>query len=331
MGYLNTLNIGGTDYAISDGGLYGTCSTAAGTAAKVVTCANFDELVEGVTIHVFFSASNTAANPTLNVNGTGAIAIGTGFANGALLRPGTTADTSWVSGAVVSFTYAKLTSSTYAWMLNDYIANTDNNTKNTAGSTNSTSKLFLVGATSQAANPQTYSNSKVYATNGALHATSLNDVSITTIAQQSLVYIGATVGGAATQLKIPAGGDYTLAAACAKAVDTSIASGSTSTNLPTSAAVAAYVNSAIGDMSGALVYKGTASTASAISGTSYKKGWYWIAADTFALTSSINVEPGDMIIAKQDKTSTFANDIDVVQTNIDALTTTEIDNLWAAA
>jgi hypothetical protein len=30
---------------------------------------------------------------------------------------------------------------------------TDNNTKNTAGSTNSASKLFLIGATSQAANP----------------------------------------------------------------------------------------------------------------------------------------------------------------------------------
>lgn len=44
----------------------------------------------------------------------------------------------------------------------------DNDTKNTAGSTNSDSKLFLVGATSQAANPQTYSDSEVYTTNGTL-------------------------------------------------------------------------------------------------------------------------------------------------------------------
>lgn len=35
-------------------------------------------------------------------------------------------------------------------------------TKNTAGSTNSSSKLYLIGATSQAANPQTYSNSHLY-------------------------------------------------------------------------------------------------------------------------------------------------------------------------
>ena len=41
-------------------------------------------------------------------------------------------------------------------------------TKNTAGSTNSDSKLFLIGATSQAANPQTYSDSEVYTTNGTL-------------------------------------------------------------------------------------------------------------------------------------------------------------------
>lgn len=48
------------------------------------------------------------------------------------------------------------------------ITSTDNDTKNTAGSTNSDSKLFLIGATSQAANPQTYSDSEVYTTNGTL-------------------------------------------------------------------------------------------------------------------------------------------------------------------
>lgn len=39
-------------------------------------------------------------------------------------------------------------------------------TKNTAGSTNSTSKLYLIGATSQAANPQTYSNENLYFNKG---------------------------------------------------------------------------------------------------------------------------------------------------------------------
>jgi hypothetical protein len=54
-----------------------------------------------------------------------------------------------------------------------WINNTSSDTKNTAGSTNSTSKLYLIGATSQAANPQTYSNSSVYATNGMLYASGL--------------------------------------------------------------------------------------------------------------------------------------------------------------
>lgn len=43
-------------------------------------------------------------------------------------------------------------------------------TKNTTGSTDTSSKIFLVGAASQAANPQTYSDNQVYATNGQLDA-----------------------------------------------------------------------------------------------------------------------------------------------------------------
>ena len=39
---------------------------------------------------------------------------------------------------------------------------TDTDTKNTAGSTDTSSKIFLVGATSQAANPQTYSQDTTY-------------------------------------------------------------------------------------------------------------------------------------------------------------------------
>ena len=65
----------------------------------------------------------------------------------------------------------------------------DNDTKNTAGSTNSTSKLFLVGATEQSANPQTYSNTNVFATNGALQADTLNAIGI------GVNQTGGTTGG----------------------------------------------------------------------------------------------------------------------------------------
>ena len=51
------------------------------------------------------------------------------------------------------------------------IPESDNtNTLNTAGSTNSTSKLFLIGATSQAANPTTNSYQYTYTNNGLLSA-----------------------------------------------------------------------------------------------------------------------------------------------------------------
>ena len=51
---------------------YGECSTAAATAAKVVTCTDFTTLYTGATILVNFTSANTASAPTLDVNGTGA-------------------------------------------------------------------------------------------------------------------------------------------------------------------------------------------------------------------------------------------------------------------
>lgn len=60
----------------SGGVFYGTCSTAAGTVAKVVECADFtaDNLKAGTIIVVSFSATNSGAvaSLTLNVNSTGA-------------------------------------------------------------------------------------------------------------------------------------------------------------------------------------------------------------------------------------------------------------------
>lgn len=75
--------------------LFGTCSTASGTAAKVVAMPDFDVLVEGVTIHVYFASKNTASNPTLQVGSTEAKPV---MYNGI-------ADGSWEDGGFISFTY----------------------------------------------------------------------------------------------------------------------------------------------------------------------------------------------------------------------------------
>ena len=50
---------------------YGTCPTRADTAEKLVVCSGFT-LYTGATISVNFTYKNSAANPTLNVNSTGA-------------------------------------------------------------------------------------------------------------------------------------------------------------------------------------------------------------------------------------------------------------------
>lgn len=55
----------------------------------------------------------------------------------------------------------------------DIYSTNNDDTKNTAGSTNTSSKIFLIGATSQAANPQTYSHDTAYVgTDGKLYSAS---------------------------------------------------------------------------------------------------------------------------------------------------------------
>lgn len=115
-------NILGTEANIASTA-YCTCETAAATAAKVANLqgnsSNSFTLMTGITIHVKFTYSNTIANPTLNVNGTGAKAI---------MRYGSTTvstntKTSWRAGAVVAFTYDGTN-----WVMNTGIDDNDNTT-----------------------------------------------------------------------------------------------------------------------------------------------------------------------------------------------------------
>lgn len=65
-----TSDVGGNSYT-------GTCSTAAATAAKEITISADQNFVlnKGTVIGVKFTYTNTAQNPTLNINGTGAKSI----------------------------------------------------------------------------------------------------------------------------------------------------------------------------------------------------------------------------------------------------------------
>lgn len=141
---------------------YGVCDTASGTVGKTVTLNKTISLTTGTVIYVKFNNANSVANPTLNVNTLGAKSI----VRYGTTAPGSDTNTSWLAGSLLSLVYNGT-----SWALVDWASK--ENTKNTAGSTDTSSKIFLVGATSQAANPQTYSDNQVYATNGQLDANSV--------------------------------------------------------------------------------------------------------------------------------------------------------------
>lgn len=198
---------------------YATCSTAATTVAKTasITEGTFS-LVTGARVTVKFTYANSVANPTLNIGSTGAKAI---YWHGAALA----SSQYWQAGAVLDFVYngtqwdligiAKDNNNTYSVMTaaTSSAAGTSGlvpvpaagkqssflrgdgtwvvpaDTKNTAGSTDTSSKIFLIGATSQAANPQTYSHDTVFVdTAGKLNATLVGAVTHSLINPSSKTY-----------------------------------------------------------------------------------------------------------------------------------------------
>ena len=76
---------------------YATCTTAGATVAKVASAPDFT-LYKGAAISIKFTYANTADNPTLNVNGTGAKPIYVGNTR-------MTKDLGWKAQDVVSFVY----------------------------------------------------------------------------------------------------------------------------------------------------------------------------------------------------------------------------------
>ena len=79
----------------------GTCSTAAGTAEKVVTCTDTDfDLVNGVIIKITFTTASTADAPTLNVNSKGVKNI---YFDRAVVSSSNRFR--WQAGSVVTFQY----------------------------------------------------------------------------------------------------------------------------------------------------------------------------------------------------------------------------------
>lgn len=120
---------------------YGTCSTAAATVEKVVSLTGFS-LVSGAKVYVKFTVTNTAASPTLNVNGTGAKAI---YYRGSAIGTGYLA---------ANRTYAFIYNGTQYELIGDI--NTDTNTDTKVTNTlNNTAKAYITGTTSASTNTGT--------------------------------------------------------------------------------------------------------------------------------------------------------------------------------
>lgn len=141
---------------------YGTCATAAGTAAKqvIINETNTTEaltFIPGMTLAVKFTASNTAANPTLTCfNNSGSTTAPTKGSttllaaksiyqvNTNLNAAGTAASNnqagSWKAGAVVVFVYDGV-----GWVETSSTYNQDNNTTYTIDKTSQTIGLTATG------------------------------------------------------------------------------------------------------------------------------------------------------------------------------------------
>lgn len=169
---------------------YGTCSTAEATAAKTATLADYVLIKNGFVAIKF--TYGLCASATLNINSKGAKPI---YIRGAAVTATTAKEvlandiayfiydgsnyqflgTDRIFGAgIVSLT---ISGKTITWTKADGSTGTlttqDTDTKNTAGSTDTASKIFLIGATSQAANPQTYSHDTAYVgTDGCVYSNS---------------------------------------------------------------------------------------------------------------------------------------------------------------
>lgn len=103
-------------------------------------------------------------------------------------------------------------------------------------------------------------------------------------------------------------------------------SSTNNTQVATTAFVQTVVASAV---TGAMLYKGTADTFTAITNSNYKAGWYWIVSTAGTFAGQV-CEVGDMVVANSNKgTSASNDDFDVIQSNIDYVTAEDVKTWFA--
>ena len=132
----------------------GTCATAAGTAVKAVTCADFTstDLVKGAAIAVVFDNTNSAAvaNLKLNVNSTGEKPIRYMYNNAVNNIPA-------VGYLLANQTYLFHYDGTY-WVIDNMHYNTDNNTLQRVWGSTTNIELPIAGLNTANSGTATFTN-----------------------------------------------------------------------------------------------------------------------------------------------------------------------------
>lgn len=200
---------------------YTTCSTAASTKAKTASLSSYT-LTTGGIVAVKFTNGITVASPTLNINSKGAKAI---YYKGAALT-----DTSLIkAGDTVTFIY----SSNYHIISIDRLdaeanVQSDWNVTDTTSDAYIKNKPTLATVATSGSYTDLTNTPTIPTVNNATLTIQKNGTSVATFTANSST-------NATANITVPTG------AAADKGVDTSISASSTSTNLPTSKAVAAFV------------------------------------------------------------------------------------------
>lgn len=292
MSYIGKVQIDSTSAIPVGSTLYGAAtwdSTNNRYNANTGNLSNIDILIEGLTVHVKFSAANSHASPTLKVGGCDAKPIHRIAGTAA----GTTEEESWPANSIVTLTYDGT-----AWVVN---SSTDVNTKYTF-SEGTTNGAFNVSVNNGTATPisihglksAAYTESSDYAASGHNHD---ND------------YIKKNGGGTVT--------------------NGTIYIGETSAQNDTEVATKQYVenafSNAVGIATSAMVFKGTVgdgagATDASVPANGYVAGWTYRVVGEYTLGSQ-TCEDGDIIIAinsnSGNNASVIPSDWTIAQANLE--------------
>lgn len=200
MSLINKITVGTTNYNIADSAYY-TCGTAAATANKSIEGLSTSEIVDGMSIRVKFTYSNTASNPKLYVGSTGYTIYRYGTT-----APGTTTSTSWLANEIVEFTFVasgttfvammtKGSSSNFSGSYNDLTNKPTIPATNVIPATTTANKVLLSTTTSGTAKWSDFSTAGLLRTTASgvisVDSNSYVTYSTTTIGSDTALYLNA--------------------------------------------------------------------------------------------------------------------------------------------